>query len=1099
MLKNSTFLQRLYNNSNRLIQKYNGTYITQTHMLISLLSLKQSAYSTSVHSNEYNKCMERFIDDDAKINATLMHAYDYIRLNPNVSDKEEKGYSDCYESALVYADLSGEEIVTAPMLITEILSNLTPDTKDLFSSVIKNDAVEQMLQEEPTFDNETQTPTDILWPIKELQNKLRDKIYGQDEAINALVSGYFNLLLDEDKTSKTTKPRATFLFAGAPGVGKTYLAQVAAKALHLPFRRFDMSSFSDKEAVLEFAGTDKVYKASHEGLVTGFVSKHPKCVLLFDEIEKAHINIIHLFLQILDAGKLKDSYTGQNVLFNNAIIIMTTNAGKSLYENLEPGSPMPNRKTVINALSTEYNSFTGRKNFPEAICSRFAAGNIVLFNPLGMQELLKIGAKAIEETSVRIGDKFKIEVECDKNLCAAILFSEGNRADARSLSGRITNLISQEIFNWFKFAYEKDGSAINEVEKIKIQIPLRDNAKNLFEPCGNQNILLYSENPDAFNNFESTKAYTIIKANTIAHAQDILDEYDISFAVCDIFGDEQPTLNIEDTDSEGRKLMDILVKAQTPTFVYRSEKRIINSEEQHSLLESGAYGFVDQGSSSADVAKILKQINKQIYSEKKLRELGRSKKVLSFDCVYNWPEPYHDGVVELINLRVIPAVDAKDKEDVAGVSVTNVTFDDVIGAEDAKAELKGFMSYLTNPKLYSKNKIPAPKGVMLYGPPGTGKTMLAKAFAHECGAAFIATQGNHFLSPKVGGGASEVKRLFALARKYAPAVLFIDEIDIIAKDRFKSNIAEDVVNAFLNEMDGFSTGSSRPVFVLAATNYDVTFGKQSALDAALLRRFDRRIFVDLPNSKERKIFIKNCLLNAKQDLDQALIENIAVRSIGMSLAELKSMIDFALRTMVQTQKPCLTEEMFNELFETYCFGEQQHQNHTVSRRIAVHESGHAVLSYISGTKPNYITIAGRGNYGGYVQSSSNGGGILTKSQLLESVRVSLAGRAAEIVVYGEKDGVSVGAASDLREATKTAFKMITEYGMVSEYGLMSNPQECDTKLASELCNKILNEEMNNTISIIKDHKDVIDHLVDALMQKNHLMGNEIEQIFTAKQ
>ncbi len=1098
MFKNSAFLQSLYDNANRLVQKYNGQEITQTHILVSLLSLKQSVRNRFKNDPEYILCMERFEDNNEKINVALTRAYDYIRLNTKLPIEEYQGFSDCYESALIGADFADEDVVTAPRLLTDILSNLTPHTKDLFSSVILSETIiEDTEDDDIPFYAEEETTSGILWPIKELQNKLRDKIYGQDEAINALVSGYFNLLLDEDKTTKTTKPRATFLFAGAPGVGKTYLAQVAAKALHMPFRRFDMSSFSDKEAVLEFAGTDKVYKASHEGLVTGFVSKHPKCVLLFDEIEKAHINIIHLFLQILDAGKLKDSYTGNNVLFNNAIIIMTTNAGKSLYENLEPGSPMPNRKTVINALATEYNSFTGRKNFPEAICSRFAAGNIVLFNPLGMQELLKIGAKAIEETSQRVGKKFNFSVECDQNLCAALLFSEGNRADARSLSGRITNFISQEVFNWLKFAFEKDEPAINKVEKIKIKIPLRGDAKKLFEPDCTQNILLYSENPDAFKNFESTKYYTVLKAQNNKHALELLNEYDVCFAICDIFGDEQPTLNIEDTDSEGRKLMDTLVKGHIPTFVYRPEKRIINSEEEHSLLESGAYGFVAQGTKT-DVANTLKELNKQIYSEKKLRELGRSKKVLSFDCIYNWYKSYNYGVIELTNLRVIPAVDAKDQEDVIGVSITNVTFDDVIGAEDAKAELKGFMSYLTNPKLYSKNKIPAPKGIMLYGPPGTGKTMLAKAFAHECGAAFIATQGNHFLSSKVGGGASEVRRLFALARKYAPAVLFIDEIDIIAKDRFKSNVAEDVVNAFLNEMDGFSTGLSKPVFVLAATNYDVTFGKQSALDAALLRRFDRRIFVDLPNAKERKSFIKTCFSNANQNLDENLINNIVARSIGMSLAELKSIIDFALRTMVQTQKESLTEEMFNELFETYCFGEQQHQNLNVLKRIAVHEAGHAIISYINGKKPLYITIAGRGSYGGYVQSSVGEVGVLTKNKLLNDVRLSLAGRAAEMVVYGDEEGVSAGSSSDLRSATETVLKMITEYGMVAEYGLMSNQNERNTKQVGEICNRILSEEMQKAIATIQNHKEQLNSLVEALMEKNHLMANEIEQIFTSK-
>ena len=144
--------------------------------------------------------------------------------------------------------------------------------------------------------------------------------------------------------------------------------------------------------------------------------------------------------------------------------------------------------------------------------------------------------------------------------------------------------------------------------------------------------------------------------------------------------------------------------------------------------------------------------------------------------------------------------------------------------------------------------------------------MLAKALAHESGATFIATQGNSFLTPVNGGGAREVKRLFDIARKYAPSVLFIDEIDIIAKNRMVDSKADEVVNALLNEMDGFSSNTSRPVFVLAATNFDVTYGGPTALDPALLRRFDRRIFVDLPDREERLSFINKRLKESGQKM-----------------------------------------------------------------------------------------------------------------------------------------------------------------------------------------------------------------------------------------
>ena len=1091
MAKNSTLLQNIYDNADRMVAKCKSTGMTQIHLLMGFLALESLSNNKYKKEKEYTAAIEFFEFTPESLNRTLNSAYGHLSLNPKAEDDELQSLIDCYKKAELYTEIAGEVEVSAPQLIAEILANPHPTTKKIFADILPKSEWEEADQVVLDEDEEIHTAM-FMWPLKELQSKLRQKVYGQDEAISALVSGYFNLLLNEDLQRKSSKPKAVFLFAGAPGVGKTHLAEVAARAMHKPFRRFDMSSFADKEAPLEFAGSDKVFRNAHEGLVTGFVQKHPNCVLLFDEIEKAHINVIHLFLQMLDAGKLKDSYTEKNVLFNNAIIIMTTNAGKNLYENLEPGSPMPNRKTVINALSTDVNPFTGNNYFPEAICSRFAAGNIVLFNPLGVKELIKIGNAAIDESVARIGEKFVFEVEYDKNLCAALLFSEGSRADARSLNGRATNFINQEVYNWLKFAYEKDEDELQSVKKLNIRIPVQDDAFKLFSPSQKQNILLYSELEDAFENFVSCDEYNILRAKTPQNALELLGEENIDFAVCDIFGDEQPTLNIEDTASEGRLLMNQLVKEMVPTFVYHTEKRSINMEERQALVESGASGFVYQGRAEK-IAITLARICKEVHSQRMLRELSRSKKVLSFDSVYNWNMEAGEGTIDLVNLRVIPAVDAQDKDDIADVCMSDVSFDDVVGAEDAKAELKGFIDYLKNPKIYAKNKIPTPKVVILYGPPGTGKTMLAKAFAHESGAAFIATNGNKFLSGKVGGGAAEVRRLFALARKYAPAVLFIDEIDIVAKDRFTNSVGDDVVNALLNEMDGFTTNSSRPVFVLAATNFDVTFGKKSALDSALLRRFDRRIFVDLPNADERKHFIASRLENSRQHLSDAVIDNVVTRSVGMSLAELESVIDFALRTMVQTNKTALTEEMFNELFETYCHGEISQVNETLLRRIAVHEAGHALVSCINGTRPAYITIAGRGGFGGYVQNFQDDGGAITKKQLLDNIRFTLAGRAAEIVIYGEEEGISTGAASDLKAATETALNMITVYGMSDERGLMWNNQD-RSNATVDLCNRILADEMEKAIALLQENKAIITRLVDALMAKNHLMGYELEEI-----
>ncbi len=1134
-LGKSDILNLIYAEAENLRKKYRSSNISQNHILCALLDCSLRGEEEIKNHAEITDALEFLFIPSEKLGEQLSATLAELKRNPITTYEDVTALEDCYELAEIGASLTGKKQVTLPMLIQKIVDNPTEKTDKLFTftpkptaappvSAFGNDLDELLGEDVKKAENpprkyitnkpprttskgydrhleaamdgdpislDEQTLSDIVAPIKHMQARLRKHVYGQDEAIFAVVSGYFNALARQSDLNSTSAPRATFLFAGAPGVGKTYLAQVAARALHLPFRRFDMSSFSDKEAPLEFSGTDKVYRNAHEGLVTGFVKKHPKCVLLFDEIEKAHINIIHLFLQILDAGRLKDACTGENVSFKDAVIIMTTNAGKSLYDNLEPGAPMPNRKVIINTLANEVNPNTRTKFFPEAICSRFAAGNVVLFNPLGAQELLNIGRSCLEDYAADFEQNFRIRLTFDDHLCAALLYAEGGRVDARALKGRASNFISSEVYNWIRFAYEKDDIRLSEIKEIRLKTDIGsgDTAK-LFMPQAKPTILLYSDKPDTYAHIVSDD-YRILRPATKQEADALVTTEEIDLAICDILGDEAPTLNIEDTTSDGRRLMDTLIKERIPVYVYSATDRAINSEERQALSENGASGIFEQVDCETSL-NALKVICKRVHSEKKLHELGRARKVLSFDCNYDM-DGKDIGVINLTNMRINPAIDAQDQTDIAGLCATDTTFDSIIGAEDAKAELKGFISYLKDPRAYAKNGIPAPKGLILYGPPGTGKTMLAKALAHESGATFIATQGNNFLTGITGGGAHEVKRLFSLARKYAPTVLFIDEIDIVAKDRMTGSIGNDVVNALLNEMDGFATNTARPVFVLAATNFDVSFGRQSALDPALLRRFDRRIFVDLPDRQERLKFIRERLARSNQTLSDEMIQNVALRSTEMSLAELESVIDFALRGMLQRGHTALTDALFDEAFETYRYGEKTAWDEELLHRVAVHESGHAIISYLSGSIPSYITVSGRSNFGGYMYSE-NTHSVQTKQRLLNSIRVALGGRAAEIVLFGEEDGISTGAASDLRSASAIAKQMVSVYGMSDERGLMVEDTVSADEETVRLCNHILKDELDNAVAQLTEHRDKLEALVEAVVNKNHLLGEEITQI-----
>ncbi len=228
----------------------------------------------------------------------------------------------------------------------------------------------------------------LVEKTKKMHQTLSQSILGQDQAVNVFISGYFQSELQALSMPERRKPRATFLFAGPPGVGKTFLAEQVAATLGLPYCRFDMSEYSDKEASIEFCGSDKVYKNGKAGNVTSFVAENPQSILLFDEIEKVHTNVINLFLQILDAGRLRDNYTDEEVSFRDTILIFTTNAGHQLYEDEQNAllSSIP-RKTVIKALRTDIDPEKKAPYFPGAICSRFASGNVVMFNHLSAGDL----------------------------------------------------------------------------------------------------------------------------------------------------------------------------------------------------------------------------------------------------------------------------------------------------------------------------------------------------------------------------------------------------------------------------------------------------------------------------------------------------------------------------------------------------------------------------------------------------------------------------------------------------------------------------------------------------------------------------------------
>lgn len=1009
---------------------------------------------------------------------------------------------------------------TVQNIVDEILpSDETKDDEEMLAEIRESASkIKAMLdlgkelhaqEEKPSVKEEISKLVD---KVKTLQSELLDTVYGQDNAVNVFTTGYFQAELLSMTDIDRKKPRATYLFAGPPGVGKTFLAEVAAEKLSLPFMRFDMSEYADKEANLEFCGSDKVYKNAKSGNVTGFVSEHPKCILLFDEVEKAHLCVIHLFLQMLDAGRLRDNYTDEEVSFKDAIIIFTTNAGKQLYESESDGDfSSLSRKVVLKALRNDINPLSGSSYFPAALCSRFASGNVIMFNHIMAHDLRHIAKKEILRSASNFSKNAGVSVDIDEKVYTALLFSEGGNADARMIKSRAESFFNGEIYELLRLvASDKVQTSISDLTKIEFvtEIDESSEAYNLFFGEEKLTALVFGSDKTVRNCKKVCKDVEIISAKTVDEAKNIISHKDICVILIDLSYGKRGSvkyLNIEDQESVSADMFDYLTKLgqSLPVYVLETSAYSLTEEEKMSLFKEGARDVVRLDDK---IGNALKQICVNVYQQQNMNLLAKTNKVVSFTTAQTVSKNGKKATIKLIDFDMAAAVDAEDS---CGFVTKNnkpdVDFDDIIGAQDAKSELKYFAEYLRSPKKFAAAGVKMPKGALLYGPPGTGKTMLAKALAAQSGVTFIYTEGNKFLKKYVGEGTEKVHDLFRSARKYAPTIVFIDEIDAIAKERHGDErvaAGEETLTALLAEMDGFNVDSTKPVFVLAATNFDVAPGSPRSLDQALVRRFDRRIYVDLPTDEERKQFmLRKCAKNAMFDISEQDIDNLAVRTVGISLSDLDSIFEFALRQALRAELNKVKADILDEAFETYVNGEKKNWSEAEVERVARHEAGHAFLCWQSGETPSYLTIVARSDHGGYMQhDSTEKKTIYTKDELLSRIRVALGGRAAEIVCYGECGGVSTGASGDLVSATAIAERIVCSYGMVDECGLaVSDPRTLRSgdvaKEVRKAVNKLLSEQMSQAIEKIRANKDMLDVLSNELMQKSHLSANEITELF----
>ena len=436
---------------------------------------------------------------------------------------------------------------------------------------------------------------------------------------------------------------------------------------------------------------------------------------------------------------------------------------------------------------------------------------------------------------------------------------------------------------------------------------------------------------------------------------------------------------------------------------------------------------------------------------------------------------------------------------------TKIKFDDVAGLDEEKSEMLEIVDFLKNPDKFTKMGARVPKGVLLYGKPGTGKTLIAKAIAGEANVPFISMSGSEFIEMFAGLGASRVRKLFEKARKLAPCIVFIDEIDAIGSRRTSNSGAETENNQTLNqllvEMDGFS--SEETIIVLAATN------RPEMLDKALLRpgRFDRRITIPTPDLKGRLAILKIHSKNKKLS-DDVNLESIAEDTAGFTGAELENILNEAAIIATKNKHEDIDNSDIEEAVKKVTVGLEKRER-TYSDKdkklTAYHEAGHAVVSYYLPTQSNVkeISIIPRGVAGGYTMYKSDEDKYyISRTEMQEKLIALLGGRAAEKLALNE---ISTGASNDIEVATGIAKDMVTKYGMSDILGPIDlqgkEPYEMQVfgenigdKIGAEV-KALINTAYNDAITLLNEHRDKLDAIAETLIEKEKINEEEFKKVF----
>ncbi len=899
---------------------------------------------------------------------------------------------------------------------------------------------------------------------KQVKQALHEKVIGQSLAVENVSAHLSSLLVNGAGVHLGVST-----FFGASGTGKTFLAEtigdVFTNTLELDYQVniLNMEQYSDSRDVLKLFGSGSQFVDSALGDLTLSVTKNLRSIIVFDEIEKAHPEVVQSLLTLIDKGYAVDQTSNRKVDFSLCYFVFTTNIGSG---------QLTGDKGAIDfdplELLTRKKTSTDRVLSPE-MANRLAAGNIAVFKPFKAKDLVTIAHKATSGSSKR-----KVQWPADKT-AEIILATLGGAISPRAIAKQLDKLEGRVIDKLIDEVPTYQMASLNNIQFI--EKPVMDSVAPVIQVVSSQPFAaeLASEQVSIIQDTDLATIEDALQSNADAI---LIDESNLiaDFAALADLIKQYPD----------KAIFTCTFDAQPPKLKEYNGGRLL---QKH-------YGWTREAEQNI-FDRIVFAVKYQAQLIKHTAAAIARNTSVNFELAHKLTK---NGVeVSFKSLTQKQRVRADDADlhflDFAGKPEGSL--EDVIGLDGVKKRLKLIVKAMGEEQSAHTKQIEIPKGYLFTGLPGTGKTHLARSLAAESDMFFFSVNAANLL---VGNVVKNINDLFAVARRYQPSTIFLDEIDSIAKSRNSSGSYATAVNALLTAMDGFSKDHSK-VFVLAATN------NPNQLDSALTRagRFDRTVPFDLPCKQARAACVQQWFDNKESKLDAELKDELVTMLEGATIGRINEIFNNSVLSSLaddyEWQPQLLIEEIRSA--KLGYISQSLKQSKVQIANTAYHEAGHLVAHklLLPDVPVEFASIQPRGAaLGMVVPGQAENEPVLSKQRVKAYLQVFLAGIAAEQMRGMTGDAQTIGGTDDRRKATNLAKQAIVDWGMSEQFGL-AIPSELtiDTPQVNREINIWLSTAYKDVCDLLINNKSLLDRASKALLEKEQLDKSDIEGLFAISQ